>query len=158
MNKSKNNSEMKNSNDSQKFEDWARHYDSLLWTMSTLFLGILSIMLFSIDNDKPSLMYVLFGYFLTLAVLYFATSFRELRYLVGKESNERLKKVYQQKRKFPQWLLFNIIFFFLSLFWLIEIYNMKTMVPFLNINLAFVVAFFGVTIQIFFYINGRTDK
>lgn len=60
-----------------------RHYDNLLWTVSSILLatnGVLINALIKTENFGLRLVIAFIGYFLTIFTVYFAASFRKLRH------------------------------------------------------------------------------
>ena len=70
------------------FEEWARHYDILFWTYTTLMTTVIGgLLIYNVRNFN--LWLSILGMFVTIVSVYFAASFRELRHLAtGKFDNE----------------------------------------------------------------------
>lgn len=103
-------------------EDWARHFDLLLWTVSTLFVTAL-VFLINLSIGLKDFFVTFIGYLLSIIPIYFATSFRELKFLMINKLDGKIKKIFEEKRKFPQWFIFNLVFFIISLIWLKLLYS-----------------------------------
>jgi hypothetical protein len=101
--------------DSKEKADWARHYDILFWTTTTIMsaaIGSFLSYLSSPSQFNPSLVFIVIN-LITLTV-YFGASFRELRFIF-QEDQDALTKLLIDKRDFLQWWVFISLFMFLGL-------------------------------------------
>lgn len=103
----------------ERWDEWARHYDNLLWTVTGILLaadGALLVHCLGPGNFKIAL--GLGGLFLTLLAMYFAASFRELRHCVGDMLESNLSSILSERRKLYQWPLFVTLFSILTVSWI----------------------------------------
>jgi mannose/fructose/N-acetylgalactosamine-specific phosphotransferase system component IIC len=115
----------------QNIEKWIRHYDTLLWTVSSILTAanvLLISALVQVICCKTSLFEIeilisTIGLSLTIATVYFAISFRKLRHgfmdQYNKDAKEEDKKNIQKIRKAApeQWGIYVFIFWLIGLFW-----------------------------------------
>ena len=95
---------------------WAKHYDTLLWTVTTIFLvadGTLLVYCSESKNFRTSL--ALGGILFNLVTVYLVASMRELRHLV--KSTIDKDKDLSSRRKLGQWWPFIFIFVLIALGW-----------------------------------------
>ncbi len=90
-------------------EDWARHYDTLLWTTTTIFLTAIGVF-FTYVNSHPDIWLSLFGLILSGSTVYFAASFRQLRYQEGPKGKIR--------KGLLQWYPYLFIFWCIGELWI----------------------------------------
>ena len=89
-------------------EDWERHYDTILWTITTIFAVAIGG-LFSYVNSNPDFWLSIFGLILTGITIYLATSFRQLRHGYKKKKSPS---------HLSQWPVYILIFWGLGLLWI----------------------------------------
>jgi hypothetical protein len=103
--------------DNNELHQWSRHYDTLLWNVTTIFaaaIGGLLVYCYSNFNDIISLV----GLIITPLPIYFAASFRELRKKINQHLNEADRKILHENRELKQWLLYVFIFLLFEFLWL----------------------------------------
>lgn len=88
--------------------EWARHYDSMLWLATSIFLiAIAQLATNCCTQLAPET--GLLGLLITGALLYFAASFRQLKHKkTEKEEPPRLR----------QWPVYVLVMFFIGLYWI----------------------------------------
>lgn len=98
-------------------EAWGRHYDTLLWTVTTIMGVAIGGLLVYLHNNFD-LWLAVSGLILTILAIYFAASFRELRHEI--ECHYGNKKVLEARvnRKFHQWWAYVLIFIIIELLWI----------------------------------------
>ena len=99
-----------------RLDEWARHYDILLWTVTTIFLvadGTLLVYCSESKNFRTSL--ALGGILFNLVTVYLVASMRELRHLV--ESTIDKDNDLSSRRKLIQWRPFISIFLLIAVGW-----------------------------------------
>lgn len=89
-------------------EDFERHYDNLLWTVTTIFAAAIGG-LFVYVHSKPDYWLSIFGLIVTGLTIYLATSFRQLRHFYSNKKNSL--------NHLPQWPVYIFIFWGLGLLW-----------------------------------------
>jgi hypothetical protein len=104
--------------DTKEKNNWARHYDGLLWTsaaiMSTAIGGLL---LYLASAPQFDLILALFVINITILTVYFSTSFRELRFIFQDNEKNDIEELIEN-REFIQWWPYVIIFLLLCLVWI----------------------------------------
>ena len=151
---------MGNKPDINNLHSRALHYDTLLWTLTSIMIpAITGLLIYLSSKSNFNVCLACFGYYLTILTAYFATSFREARHKIEKileknydnETKEAIKS-----RKFLQWPFFLSLFVCLGGFWINllirETMNTKN-VLLLWIVFSFSVVGFGYFI--YFYIIGK---
>ncbi len=101
--------------DSKEKHEWARHYDGLSWSVATIMstaIGGLLLYLSSVFN----LILAFTVINLIILSVYFAASFRELRFIFQDIENDDIK-IFVDHRSFLQWWPYLFIFMFLCLIW-----------------------------------------
>lgn len=140
---------------SKDLEAWGRHYDTLLWTVTTIMAVAIGGLLVYVHNKNYNCVrfdvwLAIAGYFLTIVAVYFATSFREARHNVEKHYDEDVKEVLKV-RKLLQWDAYLLIFTILGGLWiklLIENYSEL-------LWLWLIIAGFGLGSIIYCWVKGR---
>jgi len=97
----------------KEMEDWGRHFDILLWTVTTIMAAAIGGLLVCTTN-KFDIGLAIAGFFLTIIAVYFAASFREVRHKVGEHYSAELKEVLRS-RKLSQWGAYRLIFAILAI-------------------------------------------
>lgn len=111
--------------DNSQYDDWARHFDNLLWTITAIFLaanGALLVHQSEKANFLPGL--AIGGLLLTGVTVYFAASMRELRHRVGEHLDPALRDILEKDRAIYQWQAFVTLFLLFagSWIWLLVLY------------------------------------
>lgn len=107
-------------------QDWSRHYDSIVWTVNTIFLtGIGGLLVYSYARDitsasKPAASTApLFGLSLVFFALFYISGFRKIRRLlhekIQKPELKQLVKNPYQNHEFSTWKLYCIYMFLISI-------------------------------------------
>ncbi len=112
----------KDKNESKNIEDWGRHFDTLLWTVTAIMAAAIGGLLVYVHNSindgkKLDIFMVSSGYLLTLAAVYLAASFRQLRLRCQKHYTDKIRMILEEKRLF-QWPIYTSIFVILEVLWL----------------------------------------
>lgn len=101
---------------SNEIETWGRHFDTLVWTVTTIMgAGIGGLLVYSKDNFDTFL--ALVGFILTVIAVYFASSFRDLKHRCEKYYSKEIKEVLSNW-KLSQWGVYILIFILLGLLWI----------------------------------------
>jgi len=102
---------------SRDMEAWGRHYDMLLWTVTTIMAAAIGgLLVYNVGHF--SIWLAVSGFILTIIAVYFAASFRELRHKVEEYYiNEEIKEALSN-RKFYQWPAYLLIFIILEALWI----------------------------------------
>lgn len=97
--------------------EWARHYDNLLWTVTSIFLAANGALLVHC-SQKANFLWPLAvgGQLITVLTVYFAASFRELRYRAVQQLDPGLQVIWMGRRLY-QWQAFVALFMVLILGW-----------------------------------------
>lgn len=106
--------------DNNRLDAWVRHFDSLLWTVTSILLaanGALLVYSYSSDNRKFVSGLAVGGLILTGLTVYFAASMRELRHRFQERLDDELKALIQQGRRLYQWWAFIALFLLLIVGW-----------------------------------------
>lgn len=144
--------------DSNNLHSRALHYDTLLWTITSIMIpAIMGLLIYLSSESKFNVYLACFGYYLTLLTAYFATSFREARHKIEKI----LEKDYDQEtiealktRKFLQWPFFLSLFACLVAFWIhLLTKNMETI-----LLLWIIFSAIGFGCIVYFYFVGKGDN
>lgn len=102
--------------DQSELSQWSRHYDNLLWVVTTIFLASIGALLaFSFQTFNYYLS--LFGMLLTATPVYFAISFRESQALVNKYIDTKVTTSLFARRKYLQWPMYVLIFVGIEVLW-----------------------------------------
>lgn len=99
--------------DSKESAEWGRHFDILLWTVTTIMATAIGGLLVCTIN-KFDIGLAIAGFFLTIIAVYFAASFREVRHKIGEYYSVELKEVLCS-RKLSQWWAYRLIFAILAI-------------------------------------------
>lgn len=95
---------------------WTRHFDSLLWQVTSIFAtAIGALIAYSYANFDVAIS--LAGLFFTILPVYFGASFRELRKNVSIKLDPELKEALQLGRQLYQWQVFVSIFIVFECLW-----------------------------------------
>jgi MFS family permease len=106
----------------ESIEEWSRHYDSIAWTVNTIFIAAIGgLLVYSYSQDSqefPALVAPILGLFLIPFVMFYISGFRIFRVnLHSKIRNPDLKKFLKnpyQRKAFSQWKLYAIYMFMIS--------------------------------------------
>ncbi len=109
--------------------EWSRHYDQIQWTATTIFTGVVGVLLaysYQQENAKFDPLIAFLGLWLTWLTIYYAASCRELRKVLceglpdGDEKSFLLNKndKKNQRRVLWQWPAFLLTFILLTIGWL----------------------------------------
>lgn len=80
-----------NDEDLRESMEWSRHYDELLWLVTSLLIGANAALLaITCDKDKTSIRVCVLGIAISLLTVFFAASFRKIR----RRLRARLEKQY----------------------------------------------------------------
>src|SRR5882724_11809050 len=91
--------------------EWARHYDTLLWTITYIFLALDGALLVHCSEDgKFRTLLALGGISLNFITVNLVASVRELRHRIGGRMDEAVKESLHEGRKLYQWSFFIFIF------------------------------------------------
>ncbi len=102
--------------DSKEAANWTRHFDNLLWQVTSMFATAIGALLaYSYSNFEMAI--ALAGLALTIIPVYFAASFRELRRRVNKFLDPELSAALREGRSLHQWQLFVLIFIIFECLW-----------------------------------------
>ena len=94
---------------------WARHYDNMLWLVTSIFLiAIAYLITSSIQDIKTSLL----GMLITFCLLYFATGFRQWK---QKNMPENTNGKIDNKPELPQWEIYVFLLYAIGAYWIIDI-------------------------------------
>jgi len=127
--------------------DWSRHYDSTLWTVTSIFIVANSALwTYAYDKDKFDPKLSIIGIFLTLISFFFAASFRALRrklnnYLEKIGIKSEIQYLRSSHNIFKQWPVYLFIHFIFLGFWFEKIGD-KTLVWWIFLLLSIFVLFF----------------
>lgn len=98
--------------------NWTRHFDTLLWSVTSIFAtAIGALIAYSYSNFDIAISIA--GLFFTILPVYFGASFRELRKRVNKYLNPELKAAIRYGRSLYQWPLFVSIFVVFQALWVL---------------------------------------
>lgn len=97
-------------------EEWGRHFDILLWTVTTIMAAAIGGLLVCTIN-KFDMGLAIAGFFLTIIAVYFAASFREVRHKLGKYYADEMKEILRS-RTLNQWLAYRLIFAILAILYI----------------------------------------
>lgn len=100
----------------EKYE-WARHYDILFWTVATIMSTAIGGLLLFLASVKFSLTLAFITINLIILTVYFAASFRELRFIFQDYKNDDIEKLIKN-REFLQWWPYVFIFVLLCFYWI----------------------------------------
>ena len=103
--------------DTSGLAELSRHYDTMLWTVTSLWAAAVGgLLVYSGEHFDPWL--AVFGLVLTVCAMYFAYSFRKYRRKVHERMPESFQRlVVFQGRGFRQWDVFLLIFIALVFLW-----------------------------------------
>ncbi len=102
--------------DPQEKHNWARHYDTLLWTSLAIMFTAIGGLLSYLALVKFNLLLAFLVINIIILTVYFSASFRELRFIFQDIEEEGIKKLIDN-REFLQWWPYIIIFLLLCLVW-----------------------------------------
>ncbi|MFH1671907.1 MAG: hypothetical protein ABIF87_00545 [Pseudomonadota bacterium] len=109
--------------------EWSRHYDQIQWTATTIFTGVVGVLLaysYQQEKDKFDPVIAFLGLWLTWLTIYYVASCREFRRALhdglpdGDEKNflQNRNQEKNQKRVLWQWPSFLLTFILLTIGWL----------------------------------------
>jgi len=107
-------------NECKEILEWSRHYDNLLWIVTSLLTGAnAALMAIAADKLRPEI--GVFGMILTVATVFFATSFRSIRRRLH-EQLEAGRPQYTYLLKggeewLGQWLPYVLFFAMVAILW-----------------------------------------
>lgn len=103
---------------------WARHYDTLVWVSTSIFIIAIATLVASCCPQK-NLETALLGLLITGCLLYFVAGFRGLKHKEMKEAQkesqqnqEEEQKKENQKPDLPQWWLYVLMIFLIGVYWI----------------------------------------
>ena len=97
----------------------SRHYDSMLWTVTSLWAAAIGGLLVYCTQHFDRWL-ALLGLILTVCAMFFAASFRRLRRRVHDRMSEmkyRNRALFESDRLFRQWNVFLVLFLILTVSW-----------------------------------------
>jgi hypothetical protein len=100
-----------------RLDELSRHYDSMLWTVTSLWSAAIGGLLVYLTKNFDTYL-VLFGIGLTVCAMSFATSFRRLRRFVHDQMSADIHKLYISHDRFRQWHVFLILFCSMIVLWM----------------------------------------
>lgn len=130
----------------EQAHELSRHYDSTLWTVTTLFItGNIGILTFAYSSDKFECKLSVLGVFLTLVSFFFAASFRALRskltkYFKDHNASEDIKYL-TSGYLFKQWPIYFFIHLILLSFWFEKMDN-KGLVWYIGLIISVIILIF----------------
>ena len=104
-----------------ELQNWSRHYDTILWQVTAVFMAALALVLLE-ANKTQSVVICIFGLFITLIAVYIAAGLRQLRYGMHEKMSKSSGEMFCLKssirgHRCRLWLCYMIVFFiFQSLF------------------------------------------
>jgi hypothetical protein len=131
--------------------NWSRHYDSTLWTVTSIFIAANSgLLAYAYTNKQLDWKLSIIGVFLTWISFFFAASFRSLRrklndYLDDNDRKKDIPYLRSQSAVFRQWPIYLLVHSVFLVFWF-DILAKKKM-----ILLWWVLLALSIIILIFFY-------
>jgi len=96
-------------------EAWGRHYDSLLWIVTTIMATVIGGLLVATAREFD-ILFAVAGLLISYIAVYLTASFGELRHKVEKYYSKEIGKILKN-RKFCQWPAYLLIFIILSILW-----------------------------------------
>ncbi len=114
---------------------WARHYDTLLWSVTTIFAGAIGGLLVYVHSNFDIRLAV-FGLIITPVPVYFGASFRELH---SKSMSRNAKRVIQRDRTLYQWEVYVAVFVLLEILWGLLLVSKESFIASLAVVLEAVV-------------------
>ena len=152
------NQESKN-NEENYWEEWVRHFDILLWTVTTVFIaGIGGLLLHIYDQEStPDTYLISFGLLLTTIAVVFAASFRHQRQKVWEKTQKSFQELMNSREPmFYQWTHFVIIFLALDLLFLIRFLGLNELTPF---KIQFIIiCIIAISLKLFLFFTTKHDK
>jgi len=94
------------------------HYDSLMWTVTSLWTAAIgALLVYSVDNFNPLI--ATFGLLLTVCAMYFAYSFRRYQRRVHAKLPGDFRQLLERERgaRWGQWDVFALVFLCLVVLW-----------------------------------------
>jgi magnesium-transporting ATPase (P-type) len=99
-----------------ELHQWSRHYDSLLWQVTTLFAAAIGgLVVYSFANFHVGISVAGLG--ITCLPVYFAASFRESRDKVNEHLSHEERRILFERRTLKQWVPYSGVFFVLQALW-----------------------------------------
>lgn len=102
--------------DPKEAEEWGRHFDTLLWTVTSILAAAIGGLLVY-TTEKFDIWLALAGFSLTIITVYFSASFREVRHKIGEYYTDGIKEILRS-RTLDQWLAYRLIFVILAWLWI----------------------------------------
>jgi len=102
--------------ESSEAATWTRHFDTLLWQVTSIFASAIGALLAYSYSDFH-LPIAIAGLFFTIIPIYFGASFRELRYRMSKHLDMSIQNALSEGRSLYQWQFFVSIFIAFQLLW-----------------------------------------
>jgi len=107
---------MSNGQNQTELGELSRHYDSMLWTVTSLWAAAVGgLLLYSGEHFDAWV--ALFGLGLTVSAMYFAYSFRLLRRRVHNAMAPELRQLFLHGPGLRQWDVFTLVFLGLVILW-----------------------------------------
>ncbi len=102
-----------------RIDEWARHYDTLLWTATYILLAADgALLVYCSDRAKFRTSLAFGGMLLNVVTVYIAASMRELRHKVGGKLDRKMMETLKD-RKLYQWGAFVTIFVLIAGGWIL---------------------------------------
>ncbi|MFH1245637.1 MAG: hypothetical protein V1662_04055 [Candidatus Omnitrophota bacterium] len=101
---------------SKEWAEWGRHFDMLLWTVTTIMAAAIGGLLVCTIN-KFDISLAIVGFMFIILAVYFAASFREIRHKVEEFYIDKMKRILKD-RNLIQWLVYRLSFEILVIFWI----------------------------------------
>jgi len=100
----------------EAIQEWSRHYDSIVWTINSIFIPVIGgLLIYSYGQDTPAAAAPIVGLGLILFVLFYISGFRAFRHnLHSKIENPALRDFLRdpyQRRGLRQWDLYAVCMF-----------------------------------------------
>lgn len=109
---------MTSNHDRNDLAELSRHFDSMLWTVTSLWAGAVGgLLVYSGEHEHFDPWIATFGLGLTVCAMYFAYSFRRFRRRVHNAMPEELRGLVVGDSCVRQWDVFAIVFLGLVLLW-----------------------------------------
>jgi hypothetical protein len=101
---------------SKELCEWSRHFDSMLWTMSGIFLGALGgLGIYSVKNYN--LWICLAGLLTTTVASFLVASFRAVRRRIHHKMKQELVNLIRTPNGFKQWPAFILLIMLINILW-----------------------------------------
>jgi hypothetical protein len=107
-----------NDRDPNDLAELSRHYDAMLWTVTSLWAGAVGgLLVYSYSGEHVSPWLAAFGLGLTVCAMYFAYSFRVCRRQVHEQMPESLRNLLVSGPGLRQWDVLTLVFLGLIFLW-----------------------------------------